>query len=142
MPFQTLEEAFGPSSLGILIVKDLPSRFYRLRHQVLSYASYLANLNSEELGMFFYLVEIGHTVPSKVGNNSNILPLILDRCSVLPFSKVSKWMESWQRGPQEWFIRHTERLILCQLRFLSRQGRHGTLLSRLSRVHSTQCLAS
>ncbi len=69
MPFQTLEEAFGPSSLGILIVKDLPSRFYQLRHQVLSYASYLANLTSEELGMFFCFVEIGHTVPFIIGNN-------------------------------------------------------------------------
>lgn len=51
MPFQTLEEAFGPSSLGILVVKDLPSRFLRLRHEVLSYASYLANLPTGELGM-------------------------------------------------------------------------------------------
>ncbi|KAM0806340.1 hypothetical protein BDR22DRAFT_796886 [Usnea florida] len=47
--FETLEEAFGPSSLGILIVKDLPSRFSQLRHEVLSYASYLANLPPEEL---------------------------------------------------------------------------------------------
>ncbi|MCJ1288439.1 hypothetical protein MMC26_007796 [Xylographa opegraphella] len=44
VPFETLEEAFGPSSLGILLVKDLPLEFSRLREKVLSYASYLANL--------------------------------------------------------------------------------------------------
>ncbi|KAA6415876.1 MAG: hypothetical protein FRX48_00595 [Lasallia pustulata] len=49
IPFETLEEAFGPSSLGILIVKDLPSKFVPLRHKLLSYASYLANLPPEEL---------------------------------------------------------------------------------------------
>ena len=50
VPFGSLEEAFGPSSLGIMIVKDLPSRFVELRHKLLSYASYLANLPTEELG--------------------------------------------------------------------------------------------
>ncbi|KAL9132032.1 MAG: hypothetical protein Q9217_000160 [Psora testacea] len=45
----TLEDAFGPSSLGILIVKDLPVRFKSLRQQLLSYASYLANLPAEQL---------------------------------------------------------------------------------------------
>ena len=62
VPFQTLEEAFGPSSLGILIVKDLPSRFCRLRHELLSYSSYLANLPTEELGMWFLVLcfEIAH----------------------------------------------------------------------------------
>ena len=53
MPLQTLEDAFGASSLGILIVKDLPSRFLQLRHEVLSHASYLANLPTEELGRAF-----------------------------------------------------------------------------------------
>jgi len=53
--FHTLEEAFGPSSLGILIVKDLPARFFELRHRLLSYASYLANLPSEELGGSLFL---------------------------------------------------------------------------------------
>ena len=56
VPFETLEEAFGPSSLGILIVKDLPSRFCRLRHELLSYSSYLANLPTEELGTWFGFV--------------------------------------------------------------------------------------
>ena len=55
MSFQILEEAFGHSSLGILIVKDLPSKFSHLRHVLLSYASYLANLPTEELGMWSFL---------------------------------------------------------------------------------------
>ena len=55
MSFQILEEAFGHSSLGILIVKDLPSQFSHLRHVLLSYASYLANLPTEELGMWSFL---------------------------------------------------------------------------------------
>lgn len=58
VPFGSLEEAFGASSLGIMIVKDLPSRFVELRHKLLSYASYLANLPSEELGICL----LGHVV--------------------------------------------------------------------------------
>lgn len=50
MPFQTLEEAFGPSSLGIIIVRDLPAAFTELRSRLLSYASYLGNLSEDELG--------------------------------------------------------------------------------------------
>ena len=53
--FQTLEAAFGPSSLGILIVKDLPNKFVELRQKLLSYASYLANLPSHELGNCYNL---------------------------------------------------------------------------------------
>lgn len=49
--FESLETAFGPSSLGIMIVKDLPARFLELRHKLLSYASYLPNLPSAELGI-------------------------------------------------------------------------------------------
>ena len=44
LPFEKLEEAFGPSSLGILIIQDLPSKFLILRQRLLSYSSYLANL--------------------------------------------------------------------------------------------------
>ncbi|KAI5296420.1 hypothetical protein KEM52_002832 [Ascosphaera acerosa] len=46
---ETLTEAFGPSSLGIIIVKGLPPRFVELRAKVLSQASYLANLPEDEL---------------------------------------------------------------------------------------------
>ena len=46
----TLEEAFGQSSLGILIVKDLPTDFQPLRTKLLSFASYLAQLSQEQLG--------------------------------------------------------------------------------------------
>lgn len=49
VPFATLEEAFGPSSLGILIVSDLPPKFAGLRRKLLSYASYLAQLPSDQL---------------------------------------------------------------------------------------------
>ncbi|KAI9899356.1 hypothetical protein N3K66_005817 [Trichothecium roseum] len=49
VPFETLQEAFGPDSLGILVVKDVPPEFAQLRHTVLSYASYLGNLPKEEL---------------------------------------------------------------------------------------------
>lgn len=47
---ETLETAFGPESLGIIVVRDLPEEFVGLRRKVLSYASYLANLPREELG--------------------------------------------------------------------------------------------
>ncbi|OQE24568.1 hypothetical protein PENSTE_c007G05265 [Penicillium steckii] len=47
--FDTLTEAFGPSSLGIMVVKDLPEKFTRLRAQVLSNSSYLAALPAAEL---------------------------------------------------------------------------------------------
>ena len=50
MPLETLEAAFGPASLGILIVDGLPARFLELRLMLLSYASYLANLPPENLG--------------------------------------------------------------------------------------------
>lgn len=50
VPFEALTEAFGPSSLGIIVVKDLPAKFTDLRAQVLSNSSYLAALSQEELG--------------------------------------------------------------------------------------------
>jgi hypothetical protein len=48
--FDTLTAAFGPSSLGIIVVKDLDPKFQSLRAQVLSNASYLAALPPDELG--------------------------------------------------------------------------------------------
>ena len=53
--FETLEEAFGPTSLGIIVVKDVPARFSTLRQKLLSYASFLANLPSDELGSAYSL---------------------------------------------------------------------------------------
>ncbi|KAK1247279.1 hypothetical protein MKX07_002188 [Trichoderma sp. CBMAI-0711] len=47
--FETLQQAFGPDSLGILVVKDVPQEFVQLRHLALSYGSYLGNLPKEEL---------------------------------------------------------------------------------------------
>ncbi|MBE3045099.1 hypothetical protein IMZ48_21605 [Candidatus Bathyarchaeota archaeon] len=48
--FETLQQAFGPESLGILVVKDVPEEFARLRRQALSYSSYLGNLSNKDLG--------------------------------------------------------------------------------------------
>jgi hypothetical protein len=48
--FSTLENAFGPDSLGIIIVKDVPSKFVELRLRLLSYSSYLGNLPPHTLG--------------------------------------------------------------------------------------------
>ncbi|POR39247.1 Uncharacterized protein TPAR_00550, partial [Tolypocladium paradoxum] len=47
--FETLQQAFGPDSLGILLVKDVPQEFPQLRRLALSYASYLGNLPATEL---------------------------------------------------------------------------------------------
>ncbi|KAL1843504.1 hypothetical protein VTJ49DRAFT_1375 [Mycothermus thermophilus] len=44
-----LKEAFGPDSLGILLVKDVPPEFHSLRHHLLSYSSYLGNLPKSQL---------------------------------------------------------------------------------------------
>jgi len=50
VPFSALQEAFGPDSLGILVVKDVPPEFADLRRRALSYSSYLGNLPKQELG--------------------------------------------------------------------------------------------
>ncbi|KAI1322406.1 hypothetical protein F5Y16DRAFT_386652 [Xylariaceae sp. FL0255] len=50
--FETLQEAFGPESLGILVVKDVPSEFAALRHRLLSYASYMGNLSEQDFEKF------------------------------------------------------------------------------------------
>lgn len=49
VPFSTLEDAFGPDSLGIILVKDVPSEFAELRRRVLSYSSRLAALPPADL---------------------------------------------------------------------------------------------
>lgn len=49
--FGLLEQAFGPESLGIIVVRDLPEKFHRLRSKLLSYSSALASLSPEQLGM-------------------------------------------------------------------------------------------
>jgi hypothetical protein len=66
VPFESLEAAFGPSSWGILVVKDLPEKFIELRKKLLSYSSYLANLPQEELGQLrLSLRNIDQTPDSK-----------------------------------------------------------------------------
>jgi len=49
VPFTTLLEAFGPSSLGILVVSELPSEFVSSRAKVLSNSSRLAALPPSKL---------------------------------------------------------------------------------------------
>ena len=49
VPFSTLLEAFGPNSLGILVVTDLPDTFAPLRSRVLSNSSRLAHLPPAQL---------------------------------------------------------------------------------------------
>ncbi|KAK6461248.1 hypothetical protein DFJ63DRAFT_221616 [Scheffersomyces coipomensis] len=46
---ETLTQAFGLNSLGIIVVKDLPQHFHALRLKVLKSASVLANLPEHEL---------------------------------------------------------------------------------------------
>jgi hypothetical protein len=61
--FSVLEEAFGPESLGIIVVKDLPSKFHELRRKMLSYSSALASLPREELGMsgVYFVIDEPHS---------------------------------------------------------------------------------
>lgn len=47
--FQILEKAFGPDSLGIIVISDLPDLFHGLRLDVLKQMSLLANLPPSEL---------------------------------------------------------------------------------------------
>lgn len=47
--FASLEAAFGPDSLGIIVVSGLPEKFVALRRRLLSYASHLGNLPAGEL---------------------------------------------------------------------------------------------
>lgn len=54
--FDTLEEAFGPESLGVLIVNGLPGEYVQLRREVLSSGSYLAALPEEELGKWIIVL--------------------------------------------------------------------------------------
>lgn len=49
VPQQTLADAFGPDSLGIIIINDLPPEFVRLRQRVLRLALALAHLPQDEL---------------------------------------------------------------------------------------------
>jgi hypothetical protein len=47
--FESLEKAFGPDSLGIIVVSGLSPKFIALRRRLLSYASHLGNLSQSEL---------------------------------------------------------------------------------------------
>ncbi len=67
IPFSALLEAFGPDSLGILVVKDLPLHFPSLRSSVLANSSRLATLPEDTLSSLInpkakYLVGWSHGV--------------------------------------------------------------------------------
>ncbi|EXJ59952.1 hypothetical protein A1O7_04100 [Cladophialophora yegresii CBS 114405] len=67
IPFATLLSAFGPSSLGILVVTDLPDGFAALRQRVLTNASRIAQLPAATLASLTrpaakYLVGWSHGV--------------------------------------------------------------------------------
>jgi isopenicillin N synthase-like dioxygenase len=49
VPSSTLLSAFGPDSLGIIVVTGLPLHFSQLRHRLLSYASHIASLPPDQL---------------------------------------------------------------------------------------------
>jgi hypothetical protein len=51
VPSSALEEAFGPTSLGIIIVRDLPPEFPELRGRLLFAASQIAKLPADDLSM-------------------------------------------------------------------------------------------
>lgn len=70
--FGTLQEAFGPDSLGILVVKDVPAEFPALRHHLLSYASWMGNLSEKDFGTIIIRTYIDVHIANKVQNSSQM----------------------------------------------------------------------
>ena len=110
VPFEVLEEAFGPDSLGILIVRDLPARFLELRLKLLSYGSYLANLPAEELGRLPSPYRITYPVCHFHLPSPEIRAEALPMCSyyfrdlIMSRSFILDRLESWPRSSQEWLL--------------------------------------
>jgi hypothetical protein len=114
VPFSSLEEAFGPDSLGIIVVKDLPAKFMELRRNLLSYSSYLANLPDTELGNHFLLFH--RTNQGRKGSD------LRHRETRVPRSQMARRLVLRQRKTKGRCIRHPKRLLLRELRaFLLRQ---------------------
>src|SRR5262245_59775785 len=101
--FKELEEAFGPDSLGIIVVKGLPVEFADRRANLLSYASYLANLPQEKLGMSSALFFITHAESRR-------------SCTRVSRVQVVGWMVVWQGDSEGRSIRHSQGVILRELR--------------------------
>ena len=134
--FETLTDAFGPSSLGIIVVKDLDSEFQRLRAQVLSNASYLAALSNDELG-------ISSPLQSPLNFPTNLTNL--RRIPHQSLSQLPRRLVLRQRNPAIRPLRHPEGLLLRQLRLLPEprpRGRPGRRLPRSAWLHSAQHLAA
>jgi len=87
-----LEEAFGPASLGIIVVKDLPSQFHALRRRMLSYSSALASLPREELGM----LACTSLQMSRIPNREHMTDFQVREAGVSSI-KMACWMVTWER---------------------------------------------
>lgn len=105
--FSTLVEAFGPDSLGIIVVKDVPEEFVELRHRLLSYSSYLGNLPQFRLGKSL----------TSIPFHPNLTP---NRQAREPLLQIPNRLVTRQRDPQKRANRHSQRLLLRQLRLLRR----------------------
>ncbi|KKY22777.1 hypothetical protein UCRPC4_g03103 [Phaeomoniella chlamydospora] len=94
VPFSTLEEAFGPESLGIIVVKGLPEKFEKLRTEALANSSYLAGLGKEKLGMIWHLF-----ASSRSPNCSS--PSVADAVNLASLeSPESKYLVGWSHGKE------------------------------------------
>jgi len=102
VPFDALEDAFGPDSLGIIVVRDLPSEFVAMRKALLSYSSYLANLPQAELGTLAQLLPY------------HVQALILSREPRKLSKQLPSRLELRQRDAQGRQVRHAEGILLCQ----------------------------
>ena len=97
---ETLEHAFGPDSLGIIVVRDLPEQFAALRRKLLSLSSYLANLPGEELGM---PLSRPSTPNWRVMENRVLIVDFYSKAREAG-SKVQHWLVLWQRDSGQWAI--------------------------------------
>lgn len=91
MSFDTLTKAFGPESLGIILVKDLPPTFIELRAKVLSNASYLAALPDAELGQ-----SISQDIPTLSMRKNGSKPISAESLT----SAESKYLVGWSCGKE------------------------------------------
>ncbi|KAK4084217.1 uncharacterized protein Triagg1_697 [Trichoderma aggressivum f. europaeum] len=99
--FETLQQAFGPDSLGILVVKDVPQEFAQLRHVALSYGSYLGNLPKEELATEDWMEGGKPRHPFSVFSNdtSSGAPLTIAFTEKLENAKA-KYLTGWSLGKE------------------------------------------
>lgn len=127
----TLEDAFGPASLGIIVVRDLPQEFVELRRKLLSLSSYLANLPDSELGTSRTpkrdIVDAMLTVRSETGETRG---------------EIRRRLVVREGDPRRWSVRYVQRLLLrpadpqC-----GAGGQSPRALSRRGGLRDAECLA-